>query len=380
MSINRILYNKPIMDGIVNYVDANLPDENIKNNDGNLVIIKSPNETLIDLSSNINIKQLTIYDNTENILIGKSNGISDYYGDGNIHVGIGSGKQEFIGAYNVGLGFQALSETIKGDKNIAIGTNALYNDISGNNNIGIGEYAFGITLKGNNNIGIGSYAGFKSPLLSSGTFNNTICIGNRSQVNHNNSGILKFIDIDNIQYPQSGWFWFGDPDNGFINLNCGYIICSDVSCNNVKLPKLNYKRGTQEYPTNTINHSLTYALQLENNLSGYLNYTYDSVNGDYITFLKAGTYAINASVFTSANGGSNVYLWLSRNTATTTSYSGVSVNNLLSIHKSTASDYGFLSWTGHISANDVIRVNASNIGPNVAAVNTMLEITNINVN
>jgi hypothetical protein len=99
----------------------------------------------------------------------------------------------------------------------------------GTNRVMTSEYLICIN---NYNTSIGYNAGINTCV------SNTISIGPNTYLDVSGSGIIKFSQTENTHYPINNHLWFGDPDNGWINICAGDIsgsnlYVSDISANNI---------------------------------------------------------------------------------------------------------------------------------------------------
>ena len=133
------------------------------------------------------------------------------------------------GYANVGIGGPSLYSNTTGQQNMAIG-GGLYSNIIGNSNSAFGYNSLNFTTGsyntasgcksliyavGDYNIGIGVYEldDFSKQYIS-----NTISIGTNITLQNSNSGMLKYSIVENTSFPTTNEFWFGDPDNGWIDV------------------------------------------------------------------------------------------------------------------------------------------------------------------
>ena len=238
ISANNLYVSKIInSDGNFN-IKGDLSGNNIITN--NLIIHN--NETIEgELHQNaikicLDISKNTNYAIGYNVLTNVASGIKN--------IGIGNQCLEIndTGSNNIGIGYQCLASNQTGCNNIAIGNNSLTSNQTGSNNIALGISVLNNSNQANQkyNIGIGKNAlnnGQKSYNIAIGgnfddtksilSTSNTIAIGPNAYLKNNNSGIIKFAEKTNTQYPPDNTLWFGDP-NKWINLNTGNINITGV--------------------------------------------------------------------------------------------------------------------------------------------------------
>jgi len=140
---------------------------------------------------------------------------------------------------------------------------------------------------------------------------------------------------------------------------------SNIIHKNIKTPNKSLRRRDAKKNNNSFIYTIHYAVEMYNNLTDYLTYTEDSIEGDFFTIIKPGIYSITASLIDSSSGNSfsivrNFNIDLNDFNSTDKVYLINSPNKVLvSKNHNLSNGSGWadtIHWTGHLDSGDVVRI------------------------